>query len=302
VINGRSGFPERETRPPTETASPVIETAPFLVILASALLHAVWNALARSSPTPGDIMACGVMAAGVLSLPALLLAGLPEPAVLPWLLGGIAINSVGIRAAMAAYQRTSYGLAYPIMRAGIPLLALPIAIVLFGEWPSPGRAFGVFLISLALILLALVAWRAGRAHLSGVGFALLASLCGAGYVAADAMGVRLSANVWSYAFAVSVGNALMLALMVRVEGRNPIRLLAANARLGFGISLLSTSSFLLYVWALRITPVAPAAALRETSVLFATAIAAFVLKEHVGPLHWLAAVMALAGIAAIRLF
>ncbi len=280
----------------------MIGTLPFLAIMASALLHAIWNAMARSHKEPGDIIACAVMAAAIISIPLVALAGLPSREVWPWLVGGVIINSIGIRAAMVAYTRTSYGLAYPIMRAGIPLLALPIAILMFGEWPTPGGAFGVILISSALILLALIARRAGKAELSGVGYALFAALCGAGYVAADAMGVRLSANVVSYAAMVAIGNGLMLAAMVRIEGRNPVRLLARHARLSFGISLLSMTSFLVYIWALKITPVAMAAALRETSVLFATAIAAFVLKEQIGPLHWCAAFLALGGIVAIRLF
>jgi hypothetical protein len=116
----------------------VIGTIPFLAIMASALLHAVWNAMARSHKEPGDIIACSVMAAGVICIPLLMLVGLPSREVWPWLVGGVIINSIGIRAAMAAYIRTSYGLAYPIMRAGIPLLALPIAILMFDEWPTPG--------------------------------------------------------------------------------------------------------------------------------------------------------------------
>jgi uncharacterized membrane protein len=258
--------------------------------------------MARTHKAPGDIIACAVMAAGVISLVPLLILGMPPTAALPWLAAGIVINSIGIRAAMAAYDRTSYGLAYPIMRAGIPLLALPIAILMFGEWPSLGGAFGVLLISLALILLAFVARKAGKAELSGVGFALFAALCGAGYVACDAMGIRLSHNIFSYAFAVAVGNAIVLALMVRAEGRNPLTLLARHAQRSFAISVLSMASFLIYVWALNITPVALAAALRETSVLFATAIAAFVLKEKITVLHWCAALVALMGIVAIRMF
>lgn len=279
----------------------MIATLPFLAIMASALLHAVWNAIARSRRNPGDVMACAVMASGTINLIPLAYFGPPPLETAPWLLGGVVINSIGIRAAMVAYERTSFGLAYPIMRAGIPLLAIPIAIALFGEWPSLAGTGGIALICASLAMLAFVAHKAGKAELSGVGFALLASLCGAGYVAADAMGVRLSPVIWSYAAAVSVGNGIVLALMLRLEGRNPFALVRGNARIAFGISILSTTSFLLYVWALKISPVAPAAALRETSVLFATAIAAFIMKERITALHWCAACMAMAGIAFLRL-
>ena len=61
------------------------------------------------------------------------------------------------------------------------------------------------------------------------------------------------------------------------------------------------TSFLLYISVVAVSPVALAAALRETSVLFAVAIARFVLGERIGAFHWGAALMALAGVAAIRL-
>jgi drug/metabolite transporter (DMT)-like permease len=278
-----------------------LEPLPFAAILLSALLHAGWNAWARAQPHPGDVVATAVMAAGVVALPLVAIAGLPAPVAWPWLAVGVVINSLGIRAAMAAYGRMSYGLAYPIMRAGIPLLALPIGFVLFQEAPSLGAGFGVLLISGALILLALIARHAGKGESAGVGYALAAALCGAGYVAVDAKGVRLSDNPMGYAAFVAIGNGLVLAAMVRLEGRSPLALLRKHAPISFGISVLSMTSFLLFVWALQVAPVALAAALRETSVLFAVAIAALVLKERIVPLHWLAAGLALVGVACIRL-
>jgi uncharacterized membrane protein len=240
------------------------------------------------------------MAAGVISLPGLYVTGLPAGPAWPWLIGGVIINSLGIRASMEAYKRAPYGLAYPIMRAGIPLMALPIGFVLLGEFPGGIGAVGVLMIAGALVLLALAARREGADVLRGVAFAFAASAAGAGYVAADAMGVRLSGDVMGYAFTVAVGNGLVLAAMTKFEGHNPVRMLRQNARIGFGISLISMTSFLLYVAALAVSPVALASALRETSVLFATAIAAFVLKERIGVLHWSAAGLALAGVALIR--
>jgi drug/metabolite transporter (DMT)-like permease len=278
----------------------LIETWPFLAVLASALLHASWNALARASSEPGDVVASAVIAAGLISVPALFWTGLPGQASWGWLLGGMVINVAGIRFSMAAYRRASFALTYPIMRAGIPMLALPVAFVLLGEWPRPGGAFGVVLIAAALLMLGFAARRSGRDELKGVGFALLAALAGAGYVSADAMGVRLGGNIFGYAFALAVGNAMLMALLTRVEGKSPVAMFRRHAGIAFGISFVSMTSFLLYIWAVAQTPVALAAALRETSVLFAVAIAAFVLKEEVGRWHWAAAFLALAGVAAIR--
>jgi drug/metabolite transporter (DMT)-like permease len=48
-------------------------------------------------------------------------------------------------------------------------------------------------------------------------------------------------------------------------------------------------------------PTGPVAALRETGVLFATGFAAWMLAERVGRIEWLSAVIAVTGIALLRL-
>ena len=202
---------------------------------------------------------------------------------------------------MAAYQRASFALAYPVMRAGIPLTTLPVAAIAINEWPRPAGIAGVMLIIMALLLLAMTARKTKGSELSGVGYALLSALCAAGYVTSDAVGVRLSGNVMGYGFLLAVGNAVLMIVITGLERRNPIRLFRRYYRIGFGISTLSMSSFLLYIWAVSTTPVALASALRETSVLFAMVIAHFVLKDKIGPAHWLAAGFALIGVAAIKL-
>lgn len=278
-----------------------METWPFVAVLASALLHAAWNALARSACEPGDAMACGVLASGAIGAVGLAVSGLPAAPSLPWLVGGVVVNTIGIRFAMAAYRRASFGLAYPTMRAGIPLLMLPIGLVLFGEWPGSRGTAGVLLIAAALIMLALSARRAGGAELSGFGYALLAAVAGAGYVTADAAGVRLSGNVLGYVCLVCVLNALSMAGLYAIEGRNLFRLFPKHASRASLISAVSTTSFLLYIAALSVSPVALAASLRETSVLFAVGIARYALGEAVGRYHFAAAALALAGVVGIRL-
>ena len=57
----------------------------FLMALGSAVLHAVWNTLARSRPDPGFGFAAMVVSAGVIGLPLLAYAGLPDPDSFVWL-------------------------------------------------------------------------------------------------------------------------------------------------------------------------------------------------------------------------
>jgi drug/metabolite transporter (DMT)-like permease len=279
----------------------VIEALPFAAILASAFLHAAWNAIARRGSEPGDAFAAAVFSAGLVSLPGLAMAGPPALAAMPYLAFGIVMNTIAVRLSMAAYRRGSYALAYPAMRAGIPLIAMPLAAILLAEWPSPVGAIGVLLIGAALALLAFAARRAGRGELKGLGFALAAAAISACHTATDAIGIRASGNILGYGFLLTIGNASLLVVISRLEGRSPVALYRAHAGLGLRMAMISMTSYLLYIWVVSTTPVAIAAALRETSVLFAVGLAALFLKERIGAPHIVAAILAVAGVMAIRL-
>jgi len=64
---------------------------------------------------------------------------------------------------------------------------------------------------------------------------------------------------------------------------------------------MSVGAYWVALWAMTQAPVAAVAALRETSILFATAIALLVLRERVGPLRLVGAALIAYGAIAMRL-
>ena len=65
--------------------------------------------------------------------------------------------------------------------------------------------------------------------------------------------------------------------------------------------VLSLVAYWIVIWAMTVAPIAIVAALRETSVLFATVIAVVILKEPLRATRIVAAVLIVAGLTAIRL-
>jgi drug/metabolite transporter (DMT)-like permease len=63
----------------------------------------------------------------------------------------------------------------------------------------------------------------------------------------------------------------------------------------------TTASYGLALWAMTVAPIAVVAALRETSILFGTAIAGLVLRERIAPRWVIAACMIAGGAAILRL-
>lgn len=273
----------------------------FLAAFVSAIAYAGWNAAARARKDPGQGFAVVVVAAGVIAAPAMLFTGPPAPAALPWMAGSITLNLVAMRALMATYRRTPFSVGFPIARGLTPPLVAITAALIDREALTPLAVLGMAAVSGALLVLALKALHEQQAPLSGLLLAVTSSLFTAGYTYMDALGARHSGDVLAYGITLAVVNALLLGGLGAIEGRSPLRFTRSDWAFGLTAAVGSMFSYLLLLFAFTRGPIGPLSAIRETSVLFATGLAAWLLKERVGRIEWGAAVVAVVGIALIRL-
>jgi drug/metabolite transporter (DMT)-like permease len=279
----------------------------FLAALASAALHATWNSAARSRTDPGLGFAVVVYGGGIVSLPVLPFTGLPPAVAWPWIVAACLANLVAVRALMATYRRAPLTVGYPISRGLAPVGITIIAALTVGEIPSLFGVLGVVTVSLSLLLLAGEALLRRETPVSGLLLAALSGVLTACAVFADAQGVRTAtsvlgaSSVLGYGATQAVVNAIALAVLSELE-RRPIRHIPpVEWRFGVLMATVSMISYLLLLYGFTHGPLATVSALRETSPIFATAIAAFVLGERVRPLKWLAVAVAVCGVAMIRL-
>jgi drug/metabolite transporter (DMT)-like permease len=273
----------------------------FLAAMASAMLHALWSAATRLRGDPGNALASVVVMAGATAIPIGLYAGLPPFAALKWLLLGALFNILTMRALMATYRRTPFAVGYPIVRGMAPLSVTLISYALFGDRMAPVALVGVALISVGVLLLAESARRGARFDRTGLALALVAGFFNACFIITDVQGVRTSGDTLPYGAALCVINSVAMLAMLAVEGRRVTGLLKGNVLFGLLAGALSTGSYLLVLYGFAHGPTGAVSALRETSVFFGLLLAAFMLRERVGPLRWVAAALAMLGAAAIRL-
>jgi drug/metabolite transporter (DMT)-like permease len=133
-------------------------------------------------------------------------------------------------------------------------------------------------------------------------FALLTAGVIAAYTLIDGQGVRRSGAPAAYTLWIFLlTGAFVCAWTVR--GRLPA--LAAFARAHPLVAPLggmaSAGSYGIALWAMTRAPVAAVAALRETSILFATGIAAFILREPIGRARLASVALIACGAVALRL-
>ena len=296
-----------------------MDTPLLLAALLSALLHAGWNAAIKASPAPAEAMAAQMTTAALVGAAGLLVTGLPPAAAWPWIACSTAMNTVAVSATLRAYRQGGFGTVYPIARATSVLLVAAGSAWLVGERLGPWATLGVGCVATALLLLAHDTTRgasvtAAPTHGPGaaatgavatlapaaLAWTLAAGVTTAGYVLSDAQGVRAAGSPWAYGFAVSVTNALAMGWRQRGLG-SPWTLLARHARTGVPAGLVATVSYALILWVFAHAPIAPTAALRDTSAVFAMLIAVLWLKEPLPARRLAIVALALAGVPLLRL-
>jgi drug/metabolite transporter (DMT)-like permease len=275
----------------------------FTAALASAFLHAAWNAGVKASAQPQQAMAAQMTGAALLGALALFWTGLPAPAALPWLALSTTMALLAVIALLKAYESGPFGTVYPTSRAVSVLGVALLSPLLTGEMPGIVALGGIGLIASALVMLALHARRAGAAGafpLRAFGWTLAAGGITALYALVDAQGVRAAGSPAAYGCVASITNALAMGWRMRATG-NPLALIRTHWCVALPAAVASMTSYVLILWVWAHAPVAPAAALRDTSAIFAMLIAVLFLKESLGAWRLLAVLLATAGVPLLRL-
>ncbi|TDP47338.1 EamA family transporter [Zavarzinia compransoris] len=275
----------------------------LFLILAAAALHAAWNTGVKAAGTPALATARLCLGGIVIAVVALPFLPLPAAAAWPFLAGSTVVHVVYFALTAAAYARVDLSIAYPMMRGGGVMVTTLVSPLVFADsLPALGLG-GVAVVVLALAALAATA---GRRAFGTRGLTVIAAnaLVIGAYSLLDGLGARASGaplayTIWVFALG-AFGNLGLLAL---TEGRGFLAPLARPRDLGLGIAgaCASVGSYGLVLTAMTLAPVALVAALRETSMLFATGFAAVLLHEKVGARRVAAACVVAAGAVMIKL-
>lgn len=268
--------------------------------LLSAVLHAGWNAAVKAAPDPKATMTAQSVLSAAMAVAGLAVTGLPASGSWLWIAGSTALYIVTVTSLLRSYELAGFGIAYPVSRAISTLLVAPFAALVAGEHLSLYGFLGIGCIAAALLLLALANRGEDAAPRQAAGWIALSGLATAAYVMCDAQGVRSAGSALSYGFAVSITNAIALAWWQNLLAA-PWSKITSHFRTALPIAGASTVSFLLILWVFSRAPIAPSAALRDTSAIFAVLIAVMWLKERFTIWRLLAVALAAAAVPLLRL-
>lgn len=262
----------------------------LILALLSAMAHALFGAVLKSGDpilNRGAINVCYGLVAAPL---ALFVAPWPSDELWPILLAMYLVHFAYEWFQVKSFEHGAFVLVYPIGRGSGPLLIALAAIFVFQEKLAWTKWLGILLISGGILGLAQVNLRGAlqnnenmRGLRLAIGFALGTGVLIAIYTTIDAYGIRVADNPFTFLawfFFTGLFSSPIIAILKYRRMEVPIDKGALFARglLGAIIAVISFGSVML---ATRLGQVATVAALRETSIIFATALGVFIFKEQV---------------------
>ncbi len=268
------------------------------VVLLAALLHAGWNVAVRAGSDRRRESMLMLGGGTLLALVLLPFLPLPPAAAWPYLIVTSVLNGVFFVLLAEAYAHGGVALAYPLMRGIAPMLTLLGGWLLLGQALPAIACIGIATICSGVVLLGRRRGDADEA--TAVRFALLNAVVIATYTLNDSVGVRiaqapLAYTLWMYPLS-AVPTVLWLGRKTPLAW--PSKREAVRGVAGAGASI---GAYALVLWAFTQAPVAPVAALRETSILIGVVLARLLLGEQPGKRGWGAAAAIAVGAALLRL-
>jgi drug/metabolite transporter (DMT)-like permease len=269
----RHDFACFHTRSPLDE---LMESAASLLILVSGLAHAIVNAILKAGrdKMSGRALIDGFSA--LLIAPAALVVPLPLHA-WGWLMASWFVHVLYLLALIKSYEQSDMTVAYPIARGSAPMLAAAGAVAIFHEPMTAYVAVGIALTALGALSIGV----SQTVNKGALFWAVLTGSCIAAYTVIDAQGVRAAPTAASYI----VWTFLMLGAGVATSfaiwrGKAFLESAAHQWKPGLVAGALSIVTYGLALVAFRMGATPRLAALRETSVLFATGIAVIFLGER----------------------
>jgi len=277
----------------------------ILLLLISAVLHTSWNLLIKQSEDKYIVTWWMVTFGGVFAIAALLFTGLPPRSLWSFALISVCVEATYFITLSYAYHDNDFSLVYPVARGTAPAFLALWSFLFLHEKLTNGGLLGLALIIGGLIIIGvntLMQSHVTHLHFKGVAVAIFIALLISIYTTIDGAAVK---NGYALPYVMSMFAFVPLPIApfifreyswTRVKEalvRQPIRVPLAG--------ILGVLAYLMAVFSYSIAPVSYAGAVRELSVVFGALAGWWFLKERLGGVRVLGAIIIFVGILVIAL-
>ena len=274
----------------------------FILVLFSAVLHAIWNSMASKYKNKNVSIPAIVYGHVPACIVAVIILPMPSAESFPYIILSALIHQGYQNFLLTAYQAGKFTTVYPVARGFGPLVATLISIIFLGVYLKTFTIFSIFLISTGVIFIGLFSKSVLKNY--KILYTSLATGIFIGmYSVVDGYGARLSLSAISYMSWVFIFSALFFPIVLKFrKQKNILKKTLNEGKVIFWVGgFFSYVAYVITVWAFTKAPIPMVSALRESSIIFAIFIGYFYLKEKISLYKIISILLIFAGVLGLKL-
>ena len=249
----------------------------FLLIIFSALCHAIWSAIIKSSKNPLSLMGITSVLEVTIFLPLTFTVPFPTLEVWYFLIATVIIHVFYRLNVIYSYRYGDLSYIYPISRGSSCLFVAIISILFLSSDISVAGFVGILIVCIGLFLIS--SSKNLSFNFRGFALAISTAILITAYTLVDGVGVRLSENGFSYIYWLFTLNGIPLLIIGLISKDGLRKRETYTFRSGIAAGVFATSSYAIVVWSMQFIEIAYVSSIREISIVFAAIIGMLFLFE-----------------------
>ena len=269
----------------------------FILILVSALCHAVWSAIIKSSKNPLSLMGITSVLEVTIFLPLTFTVPFPTLEVWYFLIATVIIHVFYRLNVIYSYRYGDLSYIYPISRGSSCLFVAIISILFLSSDISVAGFVGILIVCIGLFLISYS--KNLSFNFRGFALAISTAILITAYTLVDGVGVRLSENGFSYIYWLFTLNGIPLLIIGLISKDGLRKRETYTFRSGIAAGVFATSSYAIVVWSMQFIEIAYVSSIREISIVFAAIIGMVFLFEKNAKSRIIPSILIVSGISVV---
>ncbi len=269
----------------------------FILILVSALCHAVWSAIIKSSKNPLSLMGITSVLEVTIFLPLTFTVPFPTLEIWYFLIATVIIHVFYRLNVIYSYRYGDLSYIYPISRGSSCLFVAIISILFLSSDISVAGFVGILIVCIGLFLISYS--KNLSFNFRGFALAISTAILITAYTLVDGVGVRLSENGFSYIYWLFTLNGIPLLIIGLISKDGLRKRETYTFRSGIAAGVFATSSYAIVVWSMQFIEIAYVSSIREISIVFAAIIGMLFLFEKNAKSRIIPSILIVSGISVV---
>ena len=271
----------------------------FILILVSALCHAVWSAIIKSSKNPLSLMGITSVLEVTIFLPLTFTVPFPTLEVWYFLIATVIIHVFYRLNVIYSYRYGDLSYIYPISRGSSCLFVAIISILFLSSDISVAGFVGILIVCIGLFLISYS--KNLSFNFRGFALAISTAILITAYTLVDGVGVRLSENGFSYIYWLFTLNGIPLLIIGLISKDGLRKRETYTFRSGIAAGVFATSSYAIVVWSMQFIEIAYVSSIREISIVCAAIIGILFLFEKNAKSRIIPSILIVSGLSLIHI-